>query len=409
MFDIEKTLSDFGLTPDRYEELLKDCSDKVHKVNTDIEWQDIVEKYSIPWNGDSARKAQQPILLGGVFVSEYYKWKESQNRNKNDDEYLKELRIMQREIEKAKVQARDERNEYKKLIREQARKESYKDQIIRTIQEYQEKPLDYSNNKQFNGIIKSDNDLLISFFDVHTGMKTSNFANEFDEKILKKRINQYLDKIFEVKQRHDSENAYVILSELVNGLIHPTLRIENNQNLIEQFLTIMDYLTHFIAELSYRFNEVHIYTVLSNHARITPNKDESLTGENMDLLAIPFLSAKLQNFDNILFHKNIVEQSIALFKIRNSTIASAHGDKDLPDTVVQKFTMFLNTKPDIIYLGHRHTNGLTTVYDTKVIQAGTLAGADSYCMDKRLRNKPEQVVSVITDKGLDCFYNVVFD
>lgn len=409
MFDIEKTLSDFGLTPDRYEELLKDCSDKVHKINTDIEWQDIVEKYSIPWNGDSARKAQQPILLGGVFVSEYYKWKESQNRNKNDDEYLKELRVMQREIEKAKVQARDERNEYKKLIREQARKESYKDQIIRTIQEYQEKPLDYSNNKQFNGIIKSDNDLLISFFDVHTGMKTSNFANEFDEKILKKRINQYLDKIFEVKQRHDSENAYVILSELVNGLIHPTLRIENNQNLIEQFLTIMDYLTHFIAELSYRFNEVHIYTVLSNHARITPNKDESLTGENMDLLAIPFLSAKLQNFDNILFHKNIVEQSIALFKIRNSTIASAHGDKDLPDTVVQKFTMFLNTKPDIIYLGHRHTNGLTTVYDTKVIQAGTLAGADSYCMDKRLRNKPEQVVSVITDKGLDCFYNVVFD
>ena len=135
MFDIEKTLSDFGLTPDRYEELLKDCSDKVHKVNTDIEWQDIVEKYSIPWNGDSARKAQQPILLGGVFVSEYYKWKESQNRNKNDDEYLKELRVMQREIEKAKVQARDERNEYKKLIREQARKESYKDQIIRTIQE----------------------------------------------------------------------------------------------------------------------------------------------------------------------------------------------------------------------------------------------------------------------------------
>ena len=89
MFDIEKTLSDFGLTPEKYEELLKDCSDKVHKVK-DIDWSEISEKYNVGWNGDSIRKAQQPILLGGTFVSEYYKWKESQDKNKDDDEYLKE-------------------------------------------------------------------------------------------------------------------------------------------------------------------------------------------------------------------------------------------------------------------------------------------------------------------------------
>ena len=65
----------------------------------------------------------------------------------------------------------------------------------------------------------------------------------------------------------------------------------------------MSYLTEFLAELSYRFNEVNVYTVLSNHGRISPNKEESLTGENMDLLAIPFLSAKLQNFNNIKFQR----------------------------------------------------------------------------------------------------------
>ena len=333
----------------------------------------------------------------------------NQSKFVDNNAQLEEINEAKRELAKEKVKLRDERNEYNRLIREQARKESYKDQIIRTIQEYQSEPLDYDYNKKFNGIIKSDNDLLISIFDVHTGMKTSNFANEFNEKILKKRLNEYLDKIFEVQLRHGSENAYVVLSELVNGLIHPTLRIENNQNLIEQFLTIMNYLTDFLAQLSYRFEIVHVYTVLSNHARITPNKDESLTGENMDLLAIPFLSAKLQNFDNIIFHENIIEQSIALFKIRNSTIASAHGDKDSPDTVVNKFTLFLNCKPNVILLGHRHTNAMTTSYDTKVLQAGTLAGSDAYCMDKRLRNKPEQLISVITDKGLDCLYNVVFE
>lgn len=409
MFDIEKTLSEFGLTPEKYEELLKDCSDKVHKINTDIDWQDIVEKYNIPWNGDSARKAQQPILLGGTFVSEYYKWKESQDKNKDNDEYLKELRIMQRELEKTKVQTRDERNEYKRLIREEARKESYKDQITRAIQEYQEKPLFYDDIKHFDGVIKSDNDLIISFFDVHTGISINNFANEFNEEVLKNRINQYLDKIFEVWLRHGSENAHVILSELLSGIIHSTLRIENNQNLIEQFLTIMDYLSQFLAELSYKFNTVNVYVCEGNHSRVIAKKDDSLTGENMDMLALPFLAAKLQNFKNIIFNKNNIEKSIAIFKVRNKLVMASHGDKDSPDNVVQRFTMFLNMRPDIVYLGHRHTNALTTVYDSKVIESGCMSGSDNYCMDKRLRNKPEQTISVITDKGLDCLYNVVFE
>lgn len=332
----------------------------------------------------------------------------NQSKFADNNAQLEEINEARRQLEVEKVQMRDERNEYKRLLREQARKESYKDQIIRTIQEHQEKPLNYDVHKQFNNI-ESDNDLICSFTDVHTGIKISNFVNEFNEDILKNRIRQYLDKILEVHYRHNSENCYIILSELLSGVIHSTLRIENNQNLIEQFLTIMDYLSQFLTELSYRFNTVHIFVVEGNHSRIIVNKDDSLTGENMDMLAIPFLSAKLQNFNNIIFHNNNIETSIATFKVRNSIIAASHGDKDNPDNVVQKFTMFLGMRPDIIYLGHRHTNGLTTAYDVKVVQSGAISGSDNYCMDKRMRNRPEQTISVITNKGLDCLYNVVLD
>lgn len=332
----------------------------------------------------------------------------NQSKFADNNAQLEEINEARRQLEVEKVQMRDERNEYKRLLREQARKESYKDQIIRTIQEHQEKPLNYDVHKQFNNI-ESDNDLICSFTDVHTGIKISNFVNEFNEDILKNRIRQYLDKILEVQYRHNSENCYIILSELLSEVIHSTLRIENNQNLIEQFLTIMDYLSQFLTELSYRFNTVHIFVVEGNHSRIIVNKDDSLTGENMDMLAIPFLSAKLQNFNNIIFHNNNIETSIATFKVRNSIIAASHGDKDNPDNVVQKFTMFLGMRPDIIYLGHRHTNGLTTAYDVKVVQSGAISGSDNYCMDKRMRNRPEQTISVITNKGLDCLYNVVLD
>ena len=65
-------------------------------------------------------------------------------------------------------------------------------------------------------------------------------------------------------------------------------------------------------------------------------------------------------------------------------------------------------RPDLVYLGHRHTNAMTTVYDTKVIQSGCMSGSDNYCMDKRLKNKPEQTISVVTENGLECLYDMKF-
>lgn len=312
-------------------------------------------------------------------------------------------------IKKLTVSLRDERNELNRKYREASRRDAYIDQLVRAVKEADLGVLDYDENKKFKGTLESDNDMIISFSDVHAGINIDNFWNKFDSYELKNRLNQYLDKIFEVYVRHGSENIYVILSELVSGIIHPTLRIENNQNLIEQFLTVVNYCAEFLAELSYRVNTVHVYIAPGNHSRISPKKEESLSGENMDILAIPFLAAKLQNFDNIKFHENTIEQSIAMFSVRGKKIFSAHGDKDTPDTVVQKFTMLFGMKPDIVYLFHRHFNSMTTVYDTRVVQSGCMSGPDSYCMDHRIRNKPEQTISIVNEDGLNCLYNVTLE
>ena len=198
------------------------------------------------------------------------------------------------------------------------------------------------------------------------------------------------------------------MSELVSGIIHTELRIENNQNLIDQFLTAANYISQFLSELSYRFEEVNVYMCPGNHSRISPKKEDSLKGENIDHLAIPFLEAKLQNFENINFHNNNIEESIAMFSVRGNVVMASHGDKDSPGNVVQKFTLMFGMRPALVYLGHRHTNAMTTVYDTKVIQSGCMSGSDNYCMDKRLKNKPEQTISVVTENGLECLYDMKF-
>lgn len=327
---------------------------------------------------------------------------------KDEESYFKELRLQRQSLEKERVKTRDERNELRRIIREEARKESYKEQILRSISEYHGKPLDYDKNKQFTGILKSDNDLIVSCTDIHAGIEIDNYFNKFNENVLKDRFNQYLDKIFEVQLRHGSENVNLILSELVSGIIHNELRIENNQNLIEQFLSVTDYISQFLTELSYHFNNVNVYICPGNHSRISPKKEDSLKGENIDHLALPFLEAKLQNFKNIYFNKNTIEESIAMFSVRNNIVMASHGDKDAPNNVVQKFTLLFGMRPDLVYLGHRHQNGLTTVYNCKVIESGCMSGVDNYALDMRMNGYPSQTISVVTKDGLDCLYDVKF-
>lgn len=372
----------------------------------DIDWNGIAElmnKYfgdsDKPYSEAAWRKPYQmakKFLENGVF------------NNLSEDGYFKELQLQKQELEKEKVKTRDERNELRRVIREEARKESYKEQILRSISEYQCNPLSYDKSKQFTGILRTDNDLIISCTDIHAGIEIDNYFNKFNENVLRDRFNQYLDKIFEVRLRHGSENAYVILSELVSGIIHNELRIENNQNLIEQFLTVTNYISEFLSELSYHFNSVNVYICPGNHSRISPKKEDSLKGENIDHLALPFFEAKLQNFQNINFFKNNIEESIAMFNVRNNVVMASHGDKDSPSNVVQKFTLLFGMRPSLVYLGHRHTNGLTTVYDCKVVESGCMSGVDNYALDLRIKGRPSQTISVITEDGLNCLYDVKF-
>lgn len=323
-----------------------------------------------------------------------------------EDTYLSELRLQKQELEKEKVKVRDERNELRRMLREEARKESYVDLIKRTISESVIEPLDYQPN---NVTADGNNDLIVTLFDIHAGMNVNNYFNTFNDDVLRERLNKYLDKIIDIQNRHQSENVCVIISELLSGYIHPTIRIENNQNLIEQFVSVCEYISEFLAELSKHFITVNVFMAPGNHSRLMPNKDQSLRNENMDLLALPYLRAKLQNIDNVLIHDNDVDCMIAMFRVHNQTIFAVHGDKTSMNNVADKLTAFIGFRPNLIYMGHMHTNAMTTFHDTKCIQAGSLmGGGDEYCLDHMLKNKPEQIVSVITDDGLECNYDVKF-
>ena len=317
----------------------------------------------------------------------------------SQEQYIEELREAKQEIRKAKQQLFDERTSYNKSLREQARRESMFDIVKRAIEEYRPIRFDY----QPPTARKGDNDLIIHLTDIHCGVNINSPMNQFNTEILKERLQKYLDEIIEIQRMYQSENAYLILGgDNISGIIHLNARIEAKENIITQIMVVTDLISDFIYELSKVFNKVEVHTTAGNHSRSTASKEETIKGENFDLL-VPYICGKdLKTVENVEFVSNYLDCDIATFMVRGHMVYATHGDKDTVKNVVYHMTNFARKAklplPDMCYLGHRHTNSMETIDDVKVIQSGCVDGMDSYTIDSRLVGTPEQTVTVVTEK-----------
>jgi hypothetical protein len=382
-------------------EFLREQLDLLKRKKTDenLEWQDVAD-FRSEFNGDLEHR--DTVRKGSKLLYEYIDagWVNEpvETEDNSDNTELIKMR-------KEKIKLSDARVEYNRLIRQEARKESYADMVKRIICENIEPiniPVHYT-------LFNSSTDLLCHLTDVHCGIEIHNWKNDFDEDILKKRIEKFTSDILDIRGMHESENCYLVIGEILSGIIHNNLRLQNNMDLMEQFKYISELISAMLVRMANHFNHIYVYTTPGNHSRISPKKEDALDGENMDVLLPFYLKARMQNIKNITICDNTIEPEIAMFNIRGNNVFAAHGHKDSPSNVVQNFTMMFNIKPDIVLLGHRHTNAMETVYDTKVIQSGCVSGSDTYAMSIRKTNKPEQTVSVIGDNGLICLYDIQLD
>lgn len=380
---------------------LREQLDLLKRKRTDenLEWQDVAD-FRSEFNGDLEHR--DTVRKGSKLLYEYIDagWVNEpvETENNSDNAELIKMR-------KEKIKLSDARVEYNRLIRQEARKESYADMVKCIICENVEPmniPVHYT-------LFNSSTDLLVHLTDIHTGIEIHNWKNDFDEDILKKRIEKFTSDILDIRGQHGSENCYLVIGEILSGIIHNNLRLQNNMDLMEQFKYVSELISAMLSRMANHFNHIYVYTTPGNHSRISPKKEDGLDGENMDVLLPFYLKARMQNVENITICDNTIEPEIAMFNIRGNNVFAAHGHKDSPSNVVQNFTMMFGIKPQIVLLGHRHTNSMETVYDTKVIQSGCVSGSDNYATSIRKTNRPEQTVSVIGDNGLVCLYDIQLD
>ena len=371
---------------------------KRKQKDSNIEWQDIAD-FRSDYNGESEHR--DTIRKGSKLLYEYLDagWvhEPTSMSISESDEIIR--------LKKERQKLSDARVEYNRQIRQEARKESYSEMVKRIICENVE-PTDLKvQYHTFN----SNTDLLVHLTDIHTGIEINTWNNTFNQDILKERIEKFTSEILKIRDLHKSENCYLVIGEILSGIIHNNLRLQNNMDLMEQFKYVSELISAMLIRIANHFNNIYVYVTPGNHSRISPKKEDALDGENMDVLLPFYLKARLQNIKNIDICENNIDSEIAMFNIRGNNIFASHGHKDAPASVVQNFTMMFGIKPDIVLLGHRHLNGLTTVYNAKVIESRCCAGTDQYAMSIRKTNRPEQTISVVGQDGLVCLYDIQLD
>ena len=410
MYNFEEELAKYGLTQEKYEQLLNDCSNKVQHI-VDDDWSEICARYGLEFNPDTIRKGSQPPLIGSAFVSEYYKWKESLNQSENkDDEYFKKLRLEKQEIQKEKRKLYDERLDINRRLREESRLETTIEKIDDMLNNIADnRYITYGNNFS---IEHSDNDMIVCLSDLHLGATYYNFDGYYDSNIAKERLNQYFTEIIEIQKTHNAENCVVLLlGDLISGNIHSTISVTNKENVIEQVKLACEYISDFVYELGKHFKSVELRGVSGNHSRIQEKKENALLGERLDSLIIWFIKSMLKNADNITVYDEDIDETVSTFFIRDKLYFGVHGDFDSTNsTSIAKLALWVKMTPYCILCGHKHFPAMTDVSGIKVVQSGSLGGSgDEYTRQKRLTGKPSQTVLIVNNKGIKCCYPIELD
>lgn len=118
---------------------------------------------------------------------------------------LEEITLQKRELERAKIAFRDERNAWQR--------QNYADKRAEETLEILERELKVIGNANFEvhetPIISSDKEMIVCLSDLHIGQTFASVFGEFNSSIAKERLNKYLNKVIDVAKLHNVKKVHV--------------------------------------------------------------------------------------------------------------------------------------------------------------------------------------------------------
>lgn len=366
-----------------YGKILKELVDMCDGI-TENKWNDIIDRYDMGIHKDSLRKA-----FGTTEFSGYNVYKYLIENNVSDNEKVDELREKIRELEIKKVQYKDERRINSKYMRPLARHERMLDVIKDEICNLE--PLVY--DKAYIGNAHNTATLLCS--DLHYGIVCDNYWNKYNMDIAQDRMFKVVSDTIEYCKKFNINTLhFALLGDLISGVIHKTLELENEVDVVQQTLKCAELLSTCLNELANEIPNIKVHMTVGNHSRVTPNKKESVDTENFEYFVWEFMKLRCVR-DDVEFVDNDIDETFIHYEVNGEHIIGVHGHLDRVSKVVSDFaTMFSGMKIKAVYCGHLHHEYTNEINGIKLVMNSTLSGTDTHSKNMRYVGKPSQTLII---------------
>ena len=373
----------------------------VDKTLADVDYSELAPLlYGQDYAGDNARK----MMYGSMKTLQALEEDESLQYSGGDPDVLGEIEFKRMELQKERQKFFDQRNALNKILRERSRQEELNDILISAVTNGNLPTLEYTEPLT----TYSGRDLLVSLNDIHYGAVVDNYWHQYNSDICKQMFENYLTRVIQIGEEQNAENCIVWCNgDEISGNIHYSIAVSNKENVIQQIVGVSELIAEFLAGLSKHFNSVQFVSIPGNHSRLNPNKDMALNDERLDDLVEWYLTARLQNFENVEVGAGTrIDPTMYIIDIRGNTYLGIHGDFDCSDKNVQSLQTMAKKPVYAVLSGHLHHNKIDTVQGIKTVMAGSFLGMDTYCVSKRIYGEPEQLVCVVGEDGIICSYDV---
>lgn len=318
-----------------------------------------------------------------------------------------------RELKAERQKMFDQRRELNKIERDIARQEYIDSKLIEAAESLNETigPL-FGEAMYADGDIENSEAVLV-FSDWHYGMVVENVFNKYDTDICKNRVQAVVNNAIDRIKIHKCNALHLILlGDAFHGAIHTSVRVASEELVVDQIMQVSEIIAQAINALSMFVPNVYVYTTYGNHGRVVSNKKDNIHKDNLERIVGWWLKQRLKDNERVIMMPDSGTEFVFVNACGHD-ICAVHGDLDSvrtsPRLLTTLFFKEYQKNIECIILGDKHHRESFEELGVVSMICGALCGSDDYANEKRLFSKPNQLLLIFDENGLDAEYRIRCD
>ena len=325
----------------------------------------------------------------------------------DDNEAIKKMDDLKRDIQKERIKLNTTRVEYNKWLRENARDELIIEEICKSISNLSplEKPT-YIQNKY------STKEYCLVFGDEHYGTEfeltdlLGNIINSYSPEIFEKRMWDLFYQVIDIIKKEDINilNVYS-MGDFSDGCLRVSQLMKLRYGVIDGTIKYANFISNWLNELT-KYVRIRFQMTDGNHTelRMLGQPKGTFAEDNMGKIVKEFIKIRLEDNNNFTFIEN--PTGYIYDNLAGNVILGIHGETRSLEKTLKDLSAIYNTQIKYLFAGHLHHSKLEEIgVNSEVINIPSIIGIDPYALSlNKTSNASAKLFIFEEGKGRTCEY-----